>query len=199
MIKEGIYEEIINKKLQKELSILGIADYEINKERIDVEEARKLLASYIDAVTRKALRYIREDQSDDAEALLNQIKTCNDIISILAERLDKVEFESLKIGEEGEILTSIYSKINSINSVKKEKRIRPITSIAQSTLFTGSHYEPSMLEEIKREILTSDSIDMFSILYKVERIKIYHRRTYRIYRKQWRKASSYYDFLYGSN
>ncbi|MFZ5967409.1 MAG: DUF3427 domain-containing protein [Bacillota bacterium] len=160
MLKEGIYEEIINKKIMGELDTLGVDCYEIQKERLDVEEARKVLASYISFVTRRALRYVREDESDDEEALLKQIKTCNDIISILCERLDQEEFEALKIGEKGEILTSIYSKMNSIKSIRKEKISRPITSIAQSTLFTGSHYEPSMLEEIKREILSSDSIDM---------------------------------------
>lgn len=160
MIKEGIYEEIINQKLLEELSSKDLSTYEIEKESLDVEEAKKILASYISAITRKALRYVREEEVDDEEALLNQIRVCNEIIFILGERLDKKEFEGLKISEEGEILTSIYSKFNSIKSIRKDKIVRPITSIAQSSLFTGSHYEPSMLEEIKREILTSDSLDM---------------------------------------
>ncbi|MBF8984095.1 DUF3427 domain-containing protein [Lutibacter sp. B2] len=160
MIKTGIYEEIINKKLKKELAGLNIDCYEIEKEYIDVEEARKTLASYISFITRKALKYVRDNKADDKEALLDQIITCNDIISALSKRLDKEEFEALKIAEEGEVLTSIYSRINNIRSIKNEKNIRPITSISQSSLFTGSHYEPSMLGEIKREIISSDSIDM---------------------------------------
>lgn len=159
MLKEGIYEDIINYKLKKELASFDLDSYEIGKESIDVEEARKILSSYVTSVTRKALKYIRDFKSDDQEALLGQIRTCNEIISVLSGRLDPEEFESLKIAEEAEILTSLYSRFNSIRSINNEKAIRPITPVSQSSLFTGSHYEPSMLGEVKREILSSDAID----------------------------------------
>jgi superfamily II DNA or RNA helicase/HKD family nuclease len=160
MLKQGIYEEIINQKLKNELKGLDINTYDIGKERIDVEEARKLLSSYISLVTRKALKYVREKESNDQLALINQISTCNEIISTLSERLDEEEFRQLRIEEEGEVLTSIYSRINSIRSINKGEIIRPVTPISQSSLFTGSNYEPNMLGELKKEILTSDTIDM---------------------------------------
>lgn len=161
MLKEGLYEEIINQKIKKDLSTFNLNTYEIGKERMDAEEARKLLSSYISAVTRRALKFIREkNESDNSQSILDQIKTCNEIISILSERLDEEEFKTLKIDEEGEVLTSIYSKMNSIRSVRKGEVIRPVTPISQSSLFTGSSYEPNMLGELKKEILTSDCIDM---------------------------------------
>lgn len=160
MLKEGIYEEIITQKLKSELDRLSIDEYEIGKELIDVEEARKTLASYISSVTRRALSYIRDDASDDQEALMSQIETCNEIIYVLTKKLGQAEFDSLKISQEAEVLTFIYSRLNSIRGLKKQKVIRPITSISQSSLFTGSNYEPNMLSEIKREILTSNSIDL---------------------------------------
>jgi superfamily II DNA or RNA helicase len=160
MLKQGIYEEIINRKLKGQLTELGINNYDINKEQIDVEEARKLLSSYISQVTRKALKFVRENESNDEQALLSQIQTCNEIISILSDRLDDEEFRQLKIEEEGEVITSIYSQINSIRSIKPGEVIRPVTPLSQSSLFTGSNYEPNMLGELKKEILTADSIDM---------------------------------------
>ncbi|MCM2534106.1 DUF3427 domain-containing protein [Neobacillus pocheonensis] len=160
MLKQGIYEEIINQKLKDELIGLDINKYDIGKEQIDVEEARKLLSSYISVVTRKALKFVRDNESDDQLALINQIRTCNEIISILSERLDEEEFRQLRIEEEGEVLTSIYSRINSIRSIQKGEVIQPVTPLSQSSLFTGSNYEPNMLGELKKEILTSDSIDM---------------------------------------
>lgn len=159
-LNEGIYEEIINQKLKNELLDLKPDFYDIGKERLDVEEARKVLSSYISFVTRRALKYVRDNESDDQLALFNQIQTCNEIIVTLSEKLDDQEFQSLKIAEEGEVLTSLYSKINSIKSIKKSEVIRPITPISQSSLFTGSNYEPNMLGELKREILSSNSIDM---------------------------------------
>ena len=139
MLREGIYEDIINYKLKLELTNLSQDGYEIGKEAIDVEEAKKNLASYISTATRKALSFIRDDKSDDQEALINQIRTCNDIISVLSKRFKKEEFDSLKIAEEAEVLTSIYSRLNSIRALKKDKIIRPITPLSQSSLFTGSN------------------------------------------------------------
>jgi HKD family nuclease len=180
MLKQGIYEEIINQKLKNELKDIEVNTYEIGKEKLDVEEARKQLSTYISHITRKALQFVRENEKDDAEALLEQIKTCNEIISLLSTKLDDAEFKSLHIEEEGEVLTSIYSRINSVKSIRKGKIIRPVTPISQSSLFTGSNYEPNMLGELKKEILTSDSIDMLVSFIKwsglrciIEELKIF--------------------------
>ncbi len=92
MLKQGIYEEIINHKLKDELAKLDSSAFNIGKEAIDVEEARKLLSSYISLVTRKALKFVRDQESDDKQALINQIKTCNEIITTLSKQLDEDEF-----------------------------------------------------------------------------------------------------------
>lgn len=162
MLKEGLYEELISEKLKDELAVLEEGNYDVSKDKLDVEEARKRLSNYISNVTRKALRYIREDFSanESKEALLKQIRTCNEIIEILAQNLDDNEFEKLKLSEEGEVLTSIYSKLNSVRAFRKVEDIRPATPLSESSLFTGSHYEPNMLGELQKEILTCDSIDM---------------------------------------
>ncbi|MCT8140529.1 NgoFVII family restriction endonuclease [Anaerobacillus sp. CMMVII] len=159
MLPNGIYEEIINNKLKSELSTL--TNHDIQTEKLDVEEARKMLATYISSVTRRALSYIRDEEKDnDATALLKQINTCNEIIAILSERLHDTEFHSLQIAEEGEVLTSIYSKLNHVRSLKQDEIVRPITPISQSSLFTGSHHEPNMLGELSREIQSADEINM---------------------------------------
>ena len=159
MLKQGIYEQIINQKLKNELGTFDTT-YEIGTEPIDVEEAQKMLSSYISQVTRRALKFVRENESDDKTALFKQIKTCNSIIAILSQELVEHEFRSLQIAEEGQVLTHIYSKMNSIKSITKDSVIRPVTPMSESSLFTGSHYEPNMLGELKKEIQTSDSIDM---------------------------------------
>ncbi|MDR4886795.1 DUF3427 domain-containing protein [Fredinandcohnia sp. QZ13] len=172
MLKQGIYEEIISQKLKKDLASLDIEKYDIGKEPIDTEEARKLLSSYISTVTRRALKFVRDNQNDDRQALLDQIRTCNEIITVLSESLDEEEFKSLKIEEEGEVLTSIYTKMNSIRSIRKGEVIRPVTPISQSSLFTGSNYEPNMLGELKKEILTADSIEMLVSFIKWSGLRI---------------------------
>ncbi len=158
MLTEGFFEQIISEKLKNELEMHQNVD--IRKEKLDVEDAKKMLSSYISHVTRKALSYVRDEGANDQDALLKQIKTCNDIIHILSEQLMEDEFQSLQISDEGEVLTSIYSKLNHVRGLKKGEVIRPITPISESSLFTGSHHEPNMLGELKKEIQTSDRIDM---------------------------------------
>lgn len=159
LLKPGIYEDIINKQMKQELLSFVDDTYLVEKGNLDVEEARKILSSYISNVTRKALNYVRDSEKDDKEALLRQIMTCNRIITMLSDELDEDEFSKLEIDESGEVLQAIQEKLNKVHSIQKKKAIRPVTSIAESTLFTGSAQEPNMLNELKKEIISSNEID----------------------------------------
>lgn len=60
-----------------------------------------------------------------------------------------------------EQLLALIEKENTIFALdEKAQIIRPETSIAQSSLFTGAIHEPSMYTELKKEIVSSDRIDM---------------------------------------
>jgi superfamily II DNA or RNA helicase len=161
VLKEGVYEQLINKDLKEKLKELNIDKYLIEKASLDVEEAKTVLSAYISSVVKKALRFIRENnKQNDKEALLSQIKASNELIKILANIARERNIEDFKIEEEGEILTALYSKINNIKAVKQSKAIRPVTPLSQSSLFTGYSQEPNMMSELKKEILCCDSIDM---------------------------------------
>ena len=158
-IKEGIYEKVISDELEKKLKIL--TNYEYTTEKIDFEEAKVMLSKYIGEVTRKALDYIRDNDKPEKEInLIKQIEACNKVIKVLTDISSESSLEKYKISEKAEVLLSIYSKLNSVRNIKRIKEVRPSTSIAHSSLFTGSKVEPSMISEIKKEIKTCDSIDM---------------------------------------
>lgn len=159
-MKQGLYEQIINNITRKQLTDLDPSLYDIGKEPLDPEEARKQLSTYLATVTRRALKIIREQNSDDDEAILAQVRTCNDIITTLKDSLGPVEYNELQLDERGEVLTYVYSKLNHIRGVKEEKVLRPVTPLSQSSLFTGSHSEPNMMSELKHEIMTSNQVDL---------------------------------------
>ncbi|WP_261303999.1 DEAD/DEAH box helicase [Paenibacillus andongensis] len=158
-MKQGLYEQIINNITTKQLSALDPTLYEVGKERLDAEEARKMLSNYLATVTRRALKAVRE-QSSDEEAVLAQVRTCNEIIATLKETLGQEEYKELQLDEQGEVLTYVYSKLNHVRGIKNEKVLRPATPLSQSSLFTGSHSEPNMMNELKHEIVTADRIDL---------------------------------------
>ncbi|MET3574266.1 DUF3427 domain-containing protein [Bhargavaea ullalensis] len=156
-MQQGIYEQLINEKIRTDLNALSLELYAIHTDQLDEEEAKTFLSAYIGAVTKKALGLIREQQTD--HTLLSQIRVCNEVIETLSNQLEREEFLELKLDEKGEVLTSIYERLNSVYAIKDEKPVRPITSLSQSSLFTGSQAEPNMLEELRKEVLSSDEID----------------------------------------
>jgi len=118
-----------------------------------------MLASYVSTVTRRALRFVREREgNNDGQALLKQTQLCNQVIAKLSSELD--DETSLAISEEGRVLEAVYAKLNTERAITQQKSTRPVMPISESSLFTGSHYEPNMLSEMKKEILTSDRVDM---------------------------------------
>ncbi|RXZ80912.1 DUF3427 domain-containing protein [Paenibacillaceae bacterium] len=158
-MKQGLYEQIINNATFKQLATLEASAFDIGKEPLDPEEARKILSSYIAAVTRRALKAVRENADSDEQAVLAQVRACNEIIATLRNVLDQEDYEALRLNEQGEVLTYVYAKLNSIRAIKDAKVLRPTTPLSQSSLFTGSHAEPNMLSELKNEIVTADRIE----------------------------------------
>src|SRR5699024_4472806 len=173
MLHKGIYEEIINKALQEELTALDPTLTGLVKGKLDEEDANKFLSAYIASITRKALKHVRGNEKNKNEALLKQIKACNQLINVLSEVLSDEEFKLLQIDHAGEVLEEVYSKINNPRSLHKKQRTnRPVTSIAESSLFTGAVAEPSMLNELKQEILSCNEIDFLVSFVKWSGIRI---------------------------
>lgn len=70
-------------------------------------------------------------------------------------------FGSMSVAERAEMLLALMDRKNHIHALnQKAQIIRPETSIAQSSLFTGAIHEPQMFTELKKEILSCDRIDM---------------------------------------
>lgn len=154
-MKTGLYEKPINKKLNKALAELT-DNFNVEKELIDSEEAAGILSKYVKKVVERSLNNISE--SDDS--LVKQIELVNKIISAIKENTSEGIADDLEIAEDKQLL-SVTDKTNTIQAINdKVKQIRPVTSIAQSSLFTGAVHEPQMFCELKKEIFSCNCIDM---------------------------------------
>lgn len=154
-MKTGLYEKPINKKLNKALAELT-DNFNVEKEQIDSEEAAGILSKYVKKVVERSLNNISE--SDDS--LAKQIELVNKIIGAIKENTSEGITDDLEIAEDKQLL-SVTDKTNTIQAINdKVKIIRPVTSIAQSSLFTGAVHEPQMFSELKKEIFSCNCIDM---------------------------------------
>jgi superfamily II DNA or RNA helicase len=156
MLKQGVYEQVINNEIQNEL--LKLDDQLIQKELIDPEEAPHIIAKYVSEIVKKGLESIKEKNSDN---LSSQIILANKMLATMKEHSGLHWFEQYMIEESGKQLLAYYDRKNNIYGINdKNNIVRPETSIAYSSLFTGAKDEPTMFNELKKEILTCDRVDM---------------------------------------
>ena len=154
MLHDGLYEQIINKGLETELSV---TDKLSTTAPIDSAEASKVLAKYIAEVVEKGLDNVADNGGDVG----SQVALANRIISTIITETKENELDEMTVAERAEQLLALFDKKNSILSLdEKAAIIRPETSIAQSSLFTGAIHEPQMFTELKKEIISCNRIDM---------------------------------------
>lgn len=158
MLKSGIYEQVINKELSSQLEeYRGNLEKIIKVESIDLEEASIVLAKYLSEVIQKGLSSIKDNRKD----INIQINLCNSLIDTVVRETGEQALGELSVDKRAEMLLALIDTKNTIHAVdSKADIVRPVTSIAQSSLFTGAVHEPSMFTELKREILSCDRIDM---------------------------------------
>ena len=155
MLKSGLYEQVINKEIADKLK--NSTHIISQKSKLDKAEASKILAAYIAEVAEKGLLNLQ----DNGEDISSQIMLINKLISEIKNSIGERDFEELIVDTEGEQLLSIANVKNSIHAMDKTSEvIRPETSIAMSSLFTGAVHEPQMFTELKKEIISCDRIDM---------------------------------------
>ena len=154
MLPTGLYEQIINKALDAELAK---TDKLSQTARIDEAEAAKVLAQYVAEIVEKGLDNVKDNGGD----LNKQVELVNRIVSTVVKETREADFEELSVAERAEQLLALLERKNTIRALdEKAEVIRPETSIAQSSLFTGAIHEPQMYTELKKEIVSSNRIDM---------------------------------------
>ena len=155
MLKTGLYEKVISKDLGLQLDIQS--DKLKKTAAIDEAEASKVLAKYIAQVVEKGLDNL-VDNGGDIQA---QIALANKIVSTIQTETKEDVFEGMSVDERAEQLLALLDKTNTIYGLnEKVEVVRPVTSLSQSSLFTGAVSEPQMFTELKKEIISCNRIDM---------------------------------------
>ena len=154
MLHDGLYEQIINKALDTELAT---TDKLSQTAPIDAAEASKVLAKYVAEVVERGL----DNLKDNGGNLNAQVALTNRIITTIMSETKEADFDALSVAERAEQLLSLFTPQNNMLAInEKTEIIRPETSIAQSSLFTGATHEPQMYTELKKEIISCNRIDM---------------------------------------
>ena len=165
----GLYEQIINGIIHENLNKIDQELLIKETQPIDSAESSKILADYLTRILREIFDYI-----DDGDTVVrDRVNLCNGILQYITECIQKGSFsfkkdeatlkriKSYLIQQDAQILLSLVDKKASRQAalLNPEKLVRPETSISENSLFTGAVHEPSMVSELKKEILSSHTID----------------------------------------
>ncbi len=156
MLEPGLYEQIINKQIQAELQ--GSDENTRLIEKIDEAEASEVLTRYVSEVVHKALDRIAEDGN-----LTAKVELVNKVVGLISETEDMGDLKDMAVADSAEQLLALLSDADPMYKIGQRKAkdiVRPETSVAQSSLFTGAIHEPQMYSELKKEMETADRIDM---------------------------------------
>lgn len=156
MLEPGLYEQVINKQIQSELQ--GSSEDLKLVEKIDSAEASEVLARYVSEIVHKALDRI----SDDGD-LTSKVDLVNKVVSLISNDANMDDLKEMAVTDSAEQLLALLSEKDPMYQIGQKKAkdiVRPETSVAQSSLFTGAMHEPQMYSELKKEMETADRIDM---------------------------------------
>lgn len=155
MLKRGIYEQVISRDIGRALD--DNKDIIKTVEKIDEAESSTILAKYITEIIEKGLNQI----NDGKEVVKSKIELVNKIVNVISETVGDLDFDDFAVDERAEQLLAILDSKNNINAITNSTEVvRPETSMSMTSLFTGSGHEPSMYTELKKEIVSSNRIDM---------------------------------------
>jgi len=149
-LRDGLYEQIINSIISEKLKEIPKGSH--SRYKIDLSEGKSILSKYLTGILEAGLLSIMEKHKD--KGLEEQVALCNELIQYISKKADDKDLLNFKIEDNSEQL----SFVNRNGIIKNENR--PQTPLSISSLFTASKSEPSMVNELKKEILTSDSIDI---------------------------------------
>ena len=168
-MNQGIYEELVTQLVTEKLKELDKDKFFLKKSLVDKEEASRILSKHLSKTLKHAFDLIKGQNKVE-----QQIKIANKIIRLLKVELNKQEFDDDLVNIEGEILKAVFSKTDAhfSNLDLHLKEITPYTTLTQSELFTGGNGGLSLESELKKEILSSNQINLLVSFIKFKGIII---------------------------
>ncbi len=158
-MKNGIYEQVIN-RMVKEFISKNENEKIFNSQLIDPADKNNIYAEYASGLIRDKFRQLSDEE---------KIEALNKVIDLLGTEIKDEEINEYIVEGKGELLLEIRDK----NLLKqKNPLVRPVTSIARSSLFTGSKVEPTLYGELKKEILSADRIDILVSFIKYSGLRL---------------------------
>lgn len=143
----GLYDQILTPTLEAGLDPISMrAHYQ--DLRIDATEA------LVDLVARQLADVLQELPGEPSERALHQLELVNGMLVSLRERLSAVESSAV------ELATAPPRLLKAVSALSGKDVTAPETGLMAPWLFTAGKGSPPLLQELRRELASSDQVDI---------------------------------------
>jgi len=168
-LNEGLYDLLLTEGLLRSLS-------QLEPTQADVQPLTGTATDYLADVLVRQLGTLLEDLSGDgAEKVQRQLDLVNELLRLLRQRL-KLSGRAeppLPIGETIDLIVSPPRVLRAVNHARPFPE-PPELGLAAPWLFTAGKGSPSLLQEIRRELASSDRVDILVSFITVSGVRKLH-------------------------
>jgi HKD family nuclease len=153
-LQDGLYDLLLTEGLTRTLA-------ELDPSRFDASALKGEAAEFLsDVITRQLSTILDDVTGDGAEKARRQLELVNELLVMLRHRLagngGNVSSAS------GDVVDLVASPLRVLRAVQRDQQfpVSPEIGLAVPWLFTAGKGSPSLLQEIRRELASSDQVDI---------------------------------------
>ena len=154
-LPDGLYDLLLTEGLARSLAAIGPSS-------ADVLALKGGAAEYLaDVITRQLATILDDVSGDDADKAKRQLELVNELLVMLRQRLN-VGAGSNGASASAEVVDLVASPLRVLRAVQRNQQFpaSPEIGLAVPWLFTAGKGSPSLLQEIRRELASSDQVDI---------------------------------------
>ena len=153
-LPDGLYDLLLTESLARRLA-------ELDPSRTNVSALKGSAAeSLADVITRQLSSILDDVSSDDADRAKRQLELVNELLVMLRQRLARNVADGTSLADEAVDL--VAQPLRVLRAVQRDQQfpVPPEIGLGVPWLFTAGKGSPSLLQEIRRELASSDQVDI---------------------------------------
>jgi superfamily II DNA or RNA helicase/HKD family nuclease len=154
-LPDGLYDLLLTEGLARSLAA-------IDPSSADVLALKGGAAEFLaDVITRQLATILDDVSGDDADKAKHQLELVNELLVMLRQRLH-ANAGSSGASASAEVVDLVASPLRVLRAVQRDQQFpaSPEIGLAVPWLFTAGKGSPSLLQEIRRELASSDQVDI---------------------------------------
>ena len=154
-LPDGLYDLLLTEGLARSLAALDPISADVLALKGGAAEA------LADVITRQLSAILDDVAGDDSDKAKRQLELVNELLVMLRQRLHAGDGPAALSGSAG-VVDLVASPLRVLRAVQRDQQFpaSPEIGLAVPWLFTAGKGSPSLLQEIRRELASSDQVDI---------------------------------------